>query len=150
MKALVIYDSYFGNTEKVAKVIAAELETVPVNVKEFKNTQLEDLELLIVGSPTRAFNPSVNIKSFLNKLSNLDGIKVGAFDTRLEAEKAPSKILRFLVKIFGYAAEPILKKLDRRGGEKVLEPIGFYVDDTEGPLREGEIEKAKEWVSSIS
>lgn len=150
MKSLVIYDSYFGNTQKIAEVIAGELQTVPVNVKEFKNTQLENLDLLIVGSPTRAFNPSVNIKNFLKQLPNLEGIKVGAFDTRLEAEKAPSKILRFLVKIFGYAAEPILKKLEKGGGEKVLEPIGFYVDDTEGPLRKGEIEKAKEWISSIS
>lgn len=150
MKTLVIYDSYFGNTEKIANVIGAELETVPVHVKEFKNTQLENLDLLIVGSPTRAFNPSVNIKNFLNELSNIDGVKVGAFDTRLEAEKAPSKILRFFVKIFGYAAEPILKKLEKRGGKKVLEPIGFYVDDTEGPLREGEIERAKEWVRLIS
>lgn len=150
MKSLVIYDSYFGNTEKVANVIGAELDTIPTHVKKFKNSQLEGIDLLVVGSPTRAFNPSVNIKNFLNNLPNIEGIKVGAFDTRIEAEKAPSKILRFLVKIFGYAAKPILKKLEKRGGEKVLEPIGFYVDDTEGPLREGEIEKAKEWISSIS
>lgn len=150
MKTLVIYDSYFGNTEKVANAIGAELETVPVHVKEFQNSQLEDIDLLIVGSPTRAFSPSVNIKNFLNKLPDIEGIKVGAFDTRIEAEKAPSKILRFFVKIFGYAAKPILKKLEKRGGKKVLEPIGFYVDDTEGPLREGEIERAKEWVGELN
>ncbi len=43
-----------------------------------------------------------------------------------------------------------LKKLKRRGGEAVLEPVGFYVKDTEGPLKEGEVERAKKWVSEIS
>jgi flavodoxin I len=149
MKSLVIYDSYFGNTEKIAQTVATQLNTKAINIQEFKNSQLEDIDLLIVGSPTRAFSPSVNIKNFLNTLPQLEGIKVGAFDTRLEAEKAPSKILRFLVKIFGYAAKPILKKLESKGGEKILEPIGFYVEDTEGPLREGEVDRAKEWVEGI-
>ena len=149
MKSLVIYDSYFGNTEKIAQAVASQLGCEAINVNEFKNIQVKDIDLLIVGSPTRAFNPSVNIKNFLNTLPQLDGIKVGAFDTRIEAEKAPSKILRFLVKIFGYAAKPILKKLESKGGEKALEPVGFYVQDTEGPLREGEIERAKEWVGAL-
>jgi len=149
MKSLVIFDSYFGNTEKVAKTIAAELEAIPVHVSEFKNSQLENIDLLIVGSPTRAFSPSVNVKTFLKTLPNIEGIKVGAFDTRMDVNDDMPGILKFFVKIFGYAADPILKKLEKRGGEAVLEPVGFYVKDTEGPLKEGEIERAKKWVKAI-
>ena len=149
MKSLVIYDSYFGNTEKVAKTVAAELETIPKHVSEFKNSELEVIDLLIVGSPTRAFSPSVNIKNFLNELPSIDGIKVGAFDTRMDVKDDIPGILKFFVKIFGYAADPILKKLEKRGGERVLEPVGFYVKDTEGPLKDSEIERAKEWVKGI-
>jgi flavodoxin len=149
MKSLVIYDSYFGNTEKVAKTIAAEVETIPIHVSEFKNSKLKDIELLIVGSSTRAFRPSVNIKTFLKTLPNIEGIKVGAFDTRMDVKDDMLGILKFFVKIFGYAADPILKKLKRRGGEAVLEPVGFYVKDTEGPLKEGEIERAKKWIKAI-
>jgi flavodoxin len=149
MKSLVIYDSYFGNTERVAKTIAQELGTNAVNVKEFQNTQLEDLELLIVGSPTRAFSPSVNVKTFLKTLPNIEGIKVAAFDTRMDVKDDMPGILKFMVRIFGYAADPILKKLTKRGGEAVLDPVGFHVQDTEGPLKESEIDKAKKWVRKI-
>jgi flavodoxin len=146
MKSLVVYDSYFGNTEEMAQSIAKNLDTRAVHAKEFKNEWLEDLDLLVVGSPTRAFSPTKGIKNFIHTLPNLEGKKIAAFDTRIEMTEESPLILRFFVKIFGYAAEPILKKLERKGGEAVREPIGFYVEDTEGPLRDGEKERAKVWI----
>jgi flavodoxin len=150
MKSLVIYDSYFGNTEKVAKIIAEELNTKAVNVKEFQQELLENIDLLIVGSPTRIFTSSPNIKNFLNHLPNIDGVKVAAFDARMRIDEKTPGILRFLSNIFGYAAEPMLKKLEKKGGKKVLESEGFYVKDTEGPLEEGEEERIKNWISGLS
>jgi flavodoxin len=149
MKSLVIYGTYFGNTEKIAQTIADQLETEAVNVKEFKKEMLDDIDLLVVGSPTRAFRPIDSINEFLSELPNLDGKKVAAFDTRVNVDIINSKLLKFLAKIFGYAAEPILKKLVKKGGEKVLEPDGFCVKDSEGPLLDGEIERAKEWVRGV-
>ena len=49
----------------------------------------------------------------------------------------------------GYAAKPILKQLIRKGGENIAEPEGFYVEGEKGPLRENEIERAKEWAKSL-
>lgn len=146
MKSLVIYGTYFGNTEKIAQAIAKQLNTKAVNVKEFKKEMLDGIDLLVVGSPTRAFRPIDSINEFLSELPSLKGIKVVAFDTRIKIEDVNSKLLIFLAKIFGYAADPILKKLVKKGGEKVLEPDGFFVEDSEGPLLDGELERAKEWV----
>jgi len=62
MKALVVYDSVFGNTEQIAQAIGDALgssENVPVlKVTDVKLEQLAGSKLLIVGSPTRAFRPT--------------------------------------------------------------------------------------------
>jgi flavodoxin I len=39
--------------------------------------------------------------------------------------------------------------LIKKGGSQVLAPAGFFVLNTEGPLKEGELERAAEWVKSI-
>jgi len=49
----------------------------------------------------------------------------------------------------GYAAEKINKKLEKIGSHIIEKPIGFYVKDSEGPLIEGEKEKAQRWLSSL-
>jgi hypothetical protein len=80
----------------------------------------------------------------------LEGVKVAAFDTRYrEAEIEKVRILAFLVKIFGYAAKPIADRLEKKGGELAVPPEGFYVTDTEGPLFEGELERAADWARQI-
>jgi flavodoxin I len=53
------------------------------------------------------------------------------------------------VRIFGYAAQPITDRLEKKGGELVVPAEGFYVADTEGPLLEGELERAAEWAKEI-
>lgn len=50
---------------------------------------------------------------------------------------------------FGYAAEKIQKTLEKKGGEKIIEPIGLVVKDSEGPLKENELEKAEIWTMKI-
>ncbi len=51
--------------------------------------------------------------------------------------------------IFGYAADPIQKKLKSKGGVSIIKPEGFFVNGNEGPLFEGEIEKAQNWTKDI-
>jgi len=155
MKALVIYESFFGNTEKVAQAIGDALrnlmEVEVCRVSEVKPEQLKEINLLIVGSPTRGFMPSPGIKSFIKSIpaNRLQGIKAAAFDTRISEDDAKPRVLRFLMKLFGYAAEPISKKLRNKGAEIVIAPEGFCVKDTKGPLKEGELERAKSWILQI-
>jgi hypothetical protein len=68
-----------------------------------------------------------------------DGKPAAAFDTRLDR----SPILT------GMAARGIAKRLRRRGYEVIEEPESFLVEDSEGPLAEGELERARAWGASL-
>ena len=151
MNALVVYDSVFGNTERVAREIGKALEAAgsvqTLRVTEVKMDQLSGLELLVVGSPTRGFRPTEGIVAFLKGLpeDRLNGLKVAAFDTRIALEDIKSPIFRFLVKTGGYAAPSIAKRLEKAGGRLAVPPEGFAVVGTEGPMKQGELERAAEW-----
>jgi flavodoxin I len=156
MKAMVVYDSAYGNTEKIAQAIGQGLgspeDVEVVQVGNVESQQLAGLTLLIVGSPTQKFSPTGATTRFLKGIpqNSLQGVKVAAFDTRFpvsEIEKV--RILAFFVKIFGYAAEPIAGRLEKKGGELVIPPQGFFVEGTEGPLQEGELERAADWAKQI-
>ena len=146
MKALVVYDSVFGNTEQIAQAIGNALgsqkDVEILRVSNVKPEQLMGLELLIVGSPTHGGRPTSAIQDFLNKVSEpaIRGTNVAAFDTRFSTR---------LVRIFGYAAGRIADSLKRNGGTLIASPEGFFVKGKEGPLKEGEIERAASWAKVI-
>ncbi|MGB6872851.1 MAG: flavodoxin family protein [Dehalococcoidia bacterium] len=146
MKVLIVYDSVFGNTERVAQAIGNALgsqEDVEIlRVSNVKPEQLTGLKLLIVCSPTHGGRPTPVIQDFLNKISGpaIRGINVAAFDTRLSTR---------LVGIFGYAAGRIADSLKRKGGTLIASPEGFFVKGREGPLKEGELERAASWAKVI-
>jgi len=146
MKVLIVYDSVFGNTEQVAQAIGNALgsqEDVEIlQVSNVKPEQLTGLKLLIVGSPTHGGRPTQVIQGFLNRVSEpaIRGISVAAFDTRLSTR---------LVGIFGYAAGRIADSLKRKGGTLIASPEGFFVRGREGPLKEGELERAASWAKVI-
>lgn len=143
MKVLVIYDSMFGNTEKVAQVIAAGLGTgegirlAKVNTITPQDTMA--LDVLIVGSPTHAWRPTEAIRAFLDSLQPniLSGVQAAAFDTQYRS------------RLSGSAAKKIEKALRRQGCSIVAPAIGFFVIGSEGPLAEGELDKATAWAKQI-
>ncbi len=151
MKAMVVYDSVFGNTEQIARAIGSALgseeETSTLRVTNIKPEQLTGLELLIVGSPTRGFRPTEAIQAFLKSIpkNGLKGVRVAAFDTRIAVDDIDSSVGRFFANTFGYAAKPIADLLKAKGGDLVAPPEGFCVKGTEGPLKEGELERAADW-----
>lgn len=154
MKALVVYDSFFGNTEQIALAIASALgseENVQASrVSNTKPEHLKGLDVLIVGSPTRAFRPTKPITDFLNSIppGGLKGIKVAAFDTRVSTDDVNSRFLNTMVRLFGYAAKPIADRLGKKGGSLMAAPEGFFVKDSEGPLKDNELERASAWIKS--
>ncbi len=156
MKAMVIYDSFFGNTEQIAKAIGNALgareDVRTVRVSEVTSLQLAGLEMLIVGSPTRGFRPTEGIVSFLNSIpaAGLKGIKVAAFDTRIGLADIKPAIFRFIVDRGGYAAKPIADSLKKAGGGLAAPPEGFFVKDRQGPLKDGELERAAAWARRVS
>lgn len=145
MKVLIVYDSVYGNTEKIAKAIGDAItgEVKVLRVGGVNSSELKTFGLLIVGSPTHGGRPTSAIQDFLKEISEpvIRGISVAAFDTRLTTR---------LVRIFGYAAGRIAKSLKRNGGTLIASPEGFFVKGKEGPLKEGELERAARWAKEIT
>lgn len=152
MKALVVYDSQYGNTQRVTQIIAETLQITDMHVDQASPQQLSGLELLIVGSPTQRLNMTPSTANFLKSIpaGALQGIRVAAFDTRFTEKHINSiRVLPFFVRLFGYAAEKIARQLEAKGGIRTGEPGMFYVLDTEGPLLEGELERAASWAQAL-
>ena len=144
MKTLVVYDSVHGNTEKIARAIGdavgGDVEVLHAGAAD--PSALKTVDLLFVGAPTHGGRASPEMQGFLKNVqgSTLEGINVAAFDTRLTAR---------WVRIFGYAAGRIGKTLEKMGGTLIASPEGFSVKGTEGPLKEGELERAAQWAQEI-
>ncbi len=153
MKALVIYDSFFGNTERIARAIGKGLgDGAPVQrISATTPADLNGVEILFVGSPTRGFKPTPAITAFLASLpaGALKGVRAAAFDTRIPLESIKNPIFRLIVKTGGYADRLIEKALTAKGSTLAIPSGGFFVLESEGPLKEGELERAAEWVRSI-
>lgn len=146
MKVLIVYDSVYGNTEKIAKAIAEAItpsnEVQVLRAGEANPTELASVNLLIVGSPTHGGRPVTAVQNFLNKVPELSlkGVSVAAFDTRVSTK---------IVGVFGYAAGRIAGNLKKKGGTLIGSPEGFYVKGGQGPLKEGELERAAGWAKGI-
>jgi flavodoxin I len=156
MKTMIVYDSLYGNTEKIAQIVGNTIrkqgEVEVIRVGNMKLNMLSGAELLVVGSPTQKFRPTDAMRIFLKNIpqNGLKGVKVAVFDTRLtqsEIEKTPP--LPFFVKIFGYAAERMVKILKIKGGSLVVPGEGFLVEGTKGPLVPGEEQRAEEWAKKL-
>ena len=155
MNTLIIYDSFFGNTEKIARAIFQTFS--PLNsikiclVNDYRPEYLNDIDLLIIGSPTRGFRPTPAISCFLKRILSKDisGRAVAAFDTRLALNEINSSALRFIVKNGGYAAKRMAYRLVKAGGILRVPPEGFYVSGEEGPLLDAECNRAARWTQHL-
>jgi len=155
MKALILFESYFGNTEKVARAcadgLAGKAEVSVVRVNEVLPDALTGIDFLLLASPTRGFRPGTATQAFLKALTpgSLAAVKAAAFDTRIDPDDIKSGMLRFMVKSFGYAGKAMQAALAKAGAVMVAEPEGFFVTASEGPLKEGELERAGEWIKGL-
>ncbi|WP_394769253.1 flavodoxin family protein [Lacisediminihabitans sp.] len=140
MSALVVFDSNYGNTERVAEAIAAGIGgATAVSVARLDPASLA-ADLLVVGSPINGWRPTAAMQKFLAGLGagQLVGTHAAAFDTRVR------------LFIHGDAAARISQSLEDAGATIVAKPRGFTVKGTEGPLLDGELEAATAWGRSIA
>ncbi len=145
MKTLVVYDSLYGNTRTIAQAIGEVLsgEVEVLQAGEVNASELEAYDLLIVGAPTHGGKPSEGVRTFLDQIQvlALEGINVAGFDTRVTHK---------LARILGFAAPKIANALKKKGGTLMAPPEGFYVIGGEGPLKEGEVERAARWAKEMA
>ena len=155
MRSLVTCDSAYGNTAKVAESIGAALRTFgSVSVKqvgEVAQDDLKGLDLLIIGSPTQGGRPTESTRQFIDSLPQelLPRMRIAIFDTRLEETKQKLP-LRVLMKTIGYAAPKMAESIQRKGGTVSPQPEGFVVNDKEGPLKVGELDRAGAWAAQLA
>jgi flavodoxin len=138
MNALIVYDSPYGNTEKIAQAIGKSIGGQVLQVREVNQASLKGFDLLIIGSPTHGGFPTEGMYGLLKVPLALEGINVAAFDTRTKTT------------IFGYAAPKIARSLQKNGGNLLAPPEGFTVLGMHGPLQEGELERATDWAKGIA
>jgi flavorubredoxin len=162
MRALVVYESMFGNTELIADAIAGGLsERIRVDAVEVgvaPATVDEDVALLVVGGPTHAFGMSrpqtrqdaarqataglvsggMGLREWLATLQGRAGIAAATFDTRISRPRLP-----------GSAARAAEKRLRRLGFRVIAPAQSFYVEGTLGPLLGGEKERARRWGETL-
>jgi hypothetical protein len=162
MRALVVYESMFGNTEKVARQVAEGLSGYGhVEVHEVSQAPAhpdERLDLVVVGGPTHAFSLSrastredahrqggtgdvtVGLREWLAGLDRgVHHPRIAAFDTRVSKVRL----------IPGSAARKASRIADHLGYALAEPPESWFVDDTDGPLSPGELERARAWGARI-
>jgi flavorubredoxin len=141
IKAIVIFDTRYGNTEKIARSFEtglkeAGIQTVCVNAKDVDVDSLKQYDLICIGAPTEWLTASKSTKALLGKLKSVDlSGKYGfAFDTKLDAP------------LSGSAAKFIEKEL-KNLGLQVIAPresaVVFGVKKEEGGMRLKEGEEKK-------
>jgi flavodoxin I len=143
MKVLVVYDSTYGNTEKIAKAIGTAItgEVKVLRASEVIVDELNSYDLLVIGSPTQGGRPMPSVVELLGKIpeSMLKGKNFAAFDTRIA-----------MAKLFGFASGRITKNLKEKGAIAVVPAEGFNVTAEKAPkLKEGELERAANWAKTL-
>ena len=169
MRAVITFESIYGNTRAIAEAVAEGLrplgDVAVVSHHELEPPLLAGADLVVVGAPTHMhglptslsrkmaaqaneeegvqLDPGATagpgVRSLLSEQSG-DGRYAAAFDTRADGRPA----------LTGSAARGIAKRLRKCGFEVVVEPESFLVEDAEGPLADGEPERAREWGSVIA
>lgn len=162
MGALVVYESMFGNTRAVASAVAEGITTVlPADVVEVGQAPpLAYLrtDLLVVGAPTHAFGlsrPQTRADAARRAgrpvLSDGQGLREwldAADDARLTAAAFDTHARR--PNLPGWASRAALKRLRRLGCTTVGRAASFYVDGYEGPVLDGELDRARAWGAAVA
>ncbi len=153
MKGIVIYDTTYGNTRKVAEIIAETLkengiQTDAFKVNEVKKLNSKEYDFFVLGSPTKFGTMSFAVKFFLGKVKTEDWMNkpFAAFDTEnpenVERSKAENKDWS--------AGEKIAQKLTEKKMRQLLPVLKALVINQKGPLVDGQIERTKDFAKQIA
>ena len=161
MKAIVVYESHWGNTAAIACAIAEGIgpEASALSTAEATGDALSGVDLIVAGAPLLGFSlptesmvkglageagkapapPDMShpsMRSWLENLGKGSG-RAAAFETRIWWSP-------------GSAAKAILGKLEAAGYRPAAQPQRFAVKGRYGPLRDGELERAKAWGAELA
>jgi hypothetical protein len=158
MRALLVYESMFGNTQEIARAVASGLlARMSVDVVEVGAADPGvpgGIDLLVVGCPTHAFGmsrPQTRVqateKTDRPLVSAGSGLRewLDTVDRRADRPATAAFDTRAKLPLPGSAARAAARRLRRSGYRIAGPPATFYVAGTTGPLLDGEVERAREW-----
>jgi len=137
---IIIYDSWFGNTQVVAETIAKginEIEKKTVHIKKIEDTAPNDVldyDIILIGSPNHMGGPTRKVKKFIDNLGKLkiDDKQIAVFDTYVRKNVHIGKTVR---------------KMEKRISENLsdlkimTDGLSIQVKGVRGPLEKGELSK---------
>lgn len=151
MNTLIVYDSFFGNTEKVAnklyEILSKSQKTKLAHVSEAQNLNIEKYDLIVVGSPTRYYNPTPAITAFVRELKTVS-VNVAFFDTRLDAEG--HWLMGPMEKIFKFASDTMEILVRNTKAKQMISSLGVYVTGTEGPIARNAMKDVEKWAKLLT
>jgi len=146
-KVIVVYESKYGNTKRVAEAIIEginEVASIETSLKELKEVNLKDVsdyDAILIGSPNHLGGPTRGIKGFIDELGKLQlkGKMFAVFDTYLgkDFEKAVKKM-----------EERINEKIP--GMKQIASGLSIKVRGMKGPIVDGELPKCREFGKKIA
>jgi hypothetical protein len=166
MNAVVVYESIYGNTRAIAEAVAEGLGGADVASVASAPADPGEVDLLVVGGPTHMHGLATNrsrqmaaegahedkgthvepdaadgpgLRGWLADLPDRRGARAASFDTRLDRSAWMT----------GMASRGIAKRLGRHGYD-VVATESFLVEDGEGPLEDGELERARAWGAQLA
>ncbi len=147
IETVVVYDSRFGNTERLAQVMLDAIRPTGavrmINLEALLPEGLGSPDLLLLGGPTQSHGLSARMRQFTDELVVRPGTAISAatFDTRYRLPSAVS----------GSAARAIARRLKQRGVQLLVEPESFFVSRDHPPVLEpGETERAAAWARQVA
>ena len=155
--ALIVVESYFGNTRLIAEAVAAGMieggvDTQVVDVSQAPSALPEDLDLLVLGAPTHNRGlPTVATRSKARAQAGSGATSPGISEWLGDAEvPAALSVAAFDTVISkgwlsGSAAKAIAKALRRHQGRKTASVKSFVVTASKGPLAAGQETDARSW-----
>ena len=161
MKAVVVYESHWGNTAAIARAIAEGLGpgSQALSTQEASGAALADVQLVVAGAPVLGFRlPS---DTFLASIAKNPGNSPARADfaspsLRSWLERLPAgsgRSAAFETRIWwspGGATGAIVAELERAGYRSLDKPQRFIVRGKYGPLRDGELERARQWGAELA
>lgn len=162
MRALTVYESIWGNTEQLARAVARALKpgrVVDLFSSDDAPASVDGYDLIVVGGPTHAFSmsrpatretakkqhaasrvPTRGIREWIGALQPASSpTAVVAFDTRVDSPRLPgsaAKVARHELRSLGFSAD--------------AKPMSFHVHGYQGPLVDGELDRAAAWALSLA
>ncbi|MHB0878644.1 MAG: flavodoxin [Anaerolineae bacterium] len=161
MRAVVVYESHWGNTAAIARAIAEGIgpEARALSTTEAVGSAIAGADLIVAGAPLLGFRlPTEDMLKSMATSANRGGVPPDLSHPSLRSwlaalPKGDAKVAAFETRIWwspGSAAKAILSIFELAGYRPIAKPQRFIVRGRSGPLRDGEVERAKAWGAELA